>query len=190
MSSFPEKIDQMMYTLQSEFAKAEEVAIRTMLAYYIQRVFNNGLASDGGKIGDYSTKPMFTGSKNFRTAGKADAFFDEDDVEFRTIKTKKGQKALALVKGGYKEFRELNGLRSDTVDLQFSGSLFESIIVGTYGDNFVLGFNNVEKAKIAAHLEAKYGKKIFYPTKEEIDIVIRAYYDYLREKIQQLFNSW
>lgn len=190
MNKFVEKTEQLSAFLAVEIPKAEEVAIRSMLGYYIGRIFNDGKDSSGSKIGDYSTTPMLTGAKNFRTKTKAAAFFDAEDVEFRTVKSKGKNLALGLIEGGYKEFRELNGLRSDTVDLQFTGSLFESIIVGTYGANFVLGYNSSEKARIAQHLENKYGKKIFYPTEEEIKIARDTYYDYLRERVQILFNSW
>lgn len=191
MNKFVEKTKELSEFLAIEIVKAEEVAIRTMFGYYMERIFNTGLDSAGKAIGTYSTKPMLTGAKNFRTKSKAKDFFNEDDVEFRIVKGKGGKnQALGLIEGGYKEFRELNGLRSDTVDLQFTGSLFQSIIVGIYGDHFVLGFNNPEKAKIAQHLEKKYGKKIFQPTAEEIKIAQDAFYDYLRQKVQELFNSW
>jgi hypothetical protein len=190
MGNFGDKVDDLIHLLEDELLNAEQVAVKTMLAAYLGRIFNRGASSDETKIGEYSTKPMLTGAKNFRTKGKAEAFFDKEDIEFRTVNTKRGKKALAIVKGGYREFRQLNGNQAEFVDLQFTGSLFESIKDGLHDGHFVIGFDNIEKAQIAHHLEKKYNKIIFKPSAEEIAIAEEAYKDYLKEKIQQLFNTW
>lgn len=188
MSNFGDKMDAIVLVLESETPNAELVALNTLLGAYLYRIFNIGNATDETKIGDYSTKDMLVGAKAFTNKGKADAFFSDDELEWVTLKTPKGNKKLAVVKGGYKKFRELAGFRSDTVDLQLTGGLMGSIIVDY--NSRVMGFNNAEKVKIAGYLEEHFGKKIFEPTDEEKALALEAFNDYLREKIQDLFSSW
>ena len=76
------------------------------------------------------------------------------------------------------------------MDLNFTGELFFSVVVGNKDGIPVLGFNNYEKYQLAKKLEAKYKTPIFTPTQEEINIAREAFNDFIREKIQQLFSSW
>ena len=186
---FKEKIDEMIHLLDRIIPEANDVALNTLLGAYAYRIFNIGNASDETKIGEYSTKPMLTGSKGFRTVSDAAAFFNKKQ-KWKTVKTAKGNQALAVVDGGYKEFRELNKLQSNYVDLEFKGDLKFSIVIGEINGQKVLGFNSEVQAEKAHKLESHFKKVIFKPTEEEKEIAREAFYDYLREKIQELFGSW
>lgn len=187
--NFATRMDDIIHLLERIVPEAEEVALNTLLGAYSYRIFNIGNASDESKIGEYSTKPMLTGAKGFRTASDASAFFAQKQ-KWKTVKTTKGNQALAEVEGGYKQFRELNKLQSNYVDLDFKGDLKFSIVVGELNGQKVLGFNSQVQADKAGKLEAHFKKVIFKPTEEEKEIAREAFYDYLREKIQELFNSW
>ena len=182
-------MDSIIDLLNKEMINAEEVAMRQLIAKYTERIFNRGSASDETRIGEYSKKPMFTGSKNFRTQDAATKFF-KSKPEFRKVKTPKGNRALAIVKGGYSEFRTLNGLQNAFVDLEFRGDLFRSIQIGELNGHFVLGYNSLIQAKKAQGLELHFKKKIFEPTKEEKAQAESAAMDYLKDKLQNLFNTW
>lgn len=188
--NFATRMDDLIALLQKIVPEAEEVALNTLLGAYSYRIFNIGNASDETKIGEYSTKPMLTGAKGFRTASDASAFFSQKKKKWVTVKTGSGNKALAVVEGGYKMFRELNQLQSNYVDLDFKGDLKFSIVIGELNGQKVLGFNSVVQFEKAKKLEAHFKKVIFEPTEEEKAIAREAFYDYLREKIQVLFNSW
>lgn len=182
-------MDSIISLLNKEMINAEEVAMRQLIAKYTERIFNRGSASDETRIGNYSTKPMLTGSKNFINVTKATNFF-KTKPEFRKVKTSKGNRALAVVKGGYSEFRTLNGFQNAFVDLEFRGDLFRSIQVGELNGHFVLGFNSLIQSKKAHNLEIHFKKKIFEPTSEEKSQAEEAAMDYLKDKLQNLFNTW
>ncbi len=208
MSNLSYKINQLQKVIQDSIPEATLIALNTMLGAYAKRIFEFGLDSNGLKIGFYSAKPMLTGSKNFRTQSDAKAFFGRikgapksksgktkgdkryAEVGWVTVKTPTGLKRLAVVPGGYREFRALNKLQNQFVDLNFTGELFHSVIVGNKDGVPVLGFNNFEKYELSKKLEAKYKTPIFTPTQQEIKIAREAFNDFMKEKVQQLFSSW
>ena len=189
MLKLTDKLEEIYELLNKEVRNAEQVAMHELLGLYLRRIFNEGKATDNELIGLYSTKPMLTGSKNFINQGRAQSFFKKKN-EWKTIKTPKGKQALALIPGGYKEFRQLNGFQSDKVDLEFRGDLFRSIVVSEFNGNIVLGFSSLKEATLSKNLEAKYKKAIFTPTQNEIKIAEETFNDYLKEKIQELFDKW
>lgn len=189
MSNLINKMDSIIDLLNKEMINAEEAAMRQLIAKYTERIFNRGSATDESRIGNYSTKTMFTGSKNFRTQTAANKFF-KSKPEFRKVKTPTGNRALAIVKGGYSEFRTLNGLQNAFVDLEFRGDLFRSIQVGELNGHFVLGYNSLIQAKKMHNLEIHFKKKIAEPTIEEKAQAEQAARDYLQDKLQNLFNTW
>lgn len=189
MLKLTDKLEEIRILLENEIQNAEEAAMRQLIAKYTERIFNRGSATDESRIGNYSTKPMLTGSKNFINVTKATNFF-KTKPEFRKVKTPTGNRALAVVKGGYSEFRTLNGFQNAFVDLEFRGDLFRSIQVGELNGHFVLGFNSLIQAKKAHNLEIHFKKQIFEPTIEEKAQAEQAGRDYLIMKYQQLFNTW
>ena len=186
---FTEKINQLEDVIVKSIPEAKEIALNTLLGAFSRRIFNDGKASDNSKIGEYSTKPMFVGRKGWIRADAAEAFFKEKH-EWRKVNTKKGKKTLALLEGGYKHFRELNGLQTDFVNLEYTTDLKFSIIVGEYNGQKVLGFNSDEQFLKAQGLEKHFKKIIFEPTQEEMELAQEAFLDYLREKVQETFNTW
>lgn len=186
---FSEKISELEKVIVESMPLAKEVALNTLLGAFSTRIFQHGKATDNSKIGEYSTKPMLIGGKGWRTAGAAAAFFKEKQ-EWRKVNTKKGKQSLALIEGGYKEFRQLNSLQTDHVDLEFKSDLKFSIIVGDFNGEKVLGFNSEIQHLKSQGLEKHFKKVIFEPTQEEIEIAQEAYLDYIREQVQETFNSW
>lgn len=189
MLKLTDKLEEIRILLENEIQNAERIALQSLFGAYMRRIFNEGKATDETQIGEYSKKPMLTGSKNFRTAGSAKSFFSKKN-EWLTVKTTKGKQALAIVPGGYSEFRTLNGLQNQYVDLEFRGDLFRSIIVAEFNGHIVLGFNNSKEAIISRELEIKYKKAIFEPSTSEIQLAKEMYDDYLKEKLQELFDKW
>lgn len=91
--------------------------------------------------------------------------------------------------GRYKAIRNLKGLRIDTVDLQFDGDLFRSINTGIAGEDAVIGFTNLERAKIAGYLEEKYGKVIFPPSDREQEETKTLMVDFIKDELRASVKS-
>jgi hypothetical protein len=144
--------------------QAAQVNAQEILGRLLRRIFNQGRAADGTKIGKYddTKKQKFLSDKA------------------RPSLNKRQQKKLDAAEDGvtYKELRELRGLQTEYVDLQFTGELFESLQIGVRSGKLVFGFTNPQRSKVAGYLEDKYGKRIFIMSAKErqeaIDIM-RAY---------------
>lgn len=92
-------------------------------------------------------------------------------------------------KGRYKTKRSDAGRRIDTVDLQFTGALFESIKTGTEGDFAIIGFNNTKLSNIGRYNEARYKKEIFAPTEQEQQSTKELMNKYIAEQIRIKFKQ-
>jgi len=143
-------------------------------ADYVRRIFVNGRNGNLQKIGQYSTKPMLIGRKTFD--GLKSTYKIRKDAEWRTVNTRKGKRRLAVLQGGYKEFRQITGRQTATVDLRLRGTLYtdvangvprRSMNVASYKlqkrNKFVVfsGVSNEENSrKLQGHIE-RYGDVTF-----------------------------
>lgn len=124
------------------------------------RIFENGKATNNSEIGKYSEKPIrvsqnrFINKANFIPAGKG--------------------KKTAELKGGYKELKQKQGLKSSTVNLEYTGELKNSIATNTHDQGFKIGFTNRENSKKAKHLEDKYKKNVFQLSESEKQQITNA----------------
>ena len=95
--------------------------------------------------------------------------------------------------GRYIAKRNAAGRRIDKVDLQFTGSLFESIKTGVVEDGAVIGFNNLSEGKVADYNEERYGKKIFAPglqeQEESKELMTQYIVDQLQIKVKEIFRN-
>jgi hypothetical protein len=69
---------------------------------------------------------------------------------------------------GWAKVRKSRGRQTDYVDLQFEGDLFKSMKTGI-DDGIVISIEGGKEVEKAMKMEAKYGKKIFQPSDQEID---------------------
>jgi hypothetical protein len=111
------------------------------------RITETGLDSEGREYKSYSTKDMLVGCKTFR-AKDCTSFFSSPSIEWKSLRKKGVQKPakgehnkkddywrLAVLKGGYKQLRDLSGKQSDHVDFFFSGRMWQDInIISTYDE--------------------------------------------------------
>lgn len=115
------------------------------LALNKQRVQEEGLDSKGQKYTPYSKKPMLSGSKNMsQSAFNKIAGSKKKRAELKWVTINNngfasylavssgesfntGGNRLFVIPGGYKEFRELHGRRTDFVDFTFSGRMWNNI---------------------------------------------------------------
>lgn len=136
------------------------IAGETARGEMLERIFTNGQASNGSKIGDYSTRPMLVGFKSFINAGPARAFFAEKP-RWVTVQTQRGPRRLAIMQGGYKELRQREGRVTAFVNLRREGRLERSIQPVAAPDGYGWGFINAFDAMKAGTMEKYYQKPIF-----------------------------
>lgn len=103
------------------------------LVYIRDRVMNSGINAEGQKYEPYSTKPMLVGCKGFKNKANCSRVFGKEknkDLKWVTLDrtNNEGKKIrLAVLDGGYKEFRQLNDLQTGFVDFSFSGRMWANI---------------------------------------------------------------
>jgi hypothetical protein len=153
------------------------------------RVFNKGLASDGRKIGNYSTDDILIGASSFRTKTQAKKVLgskrNRKKLEWRKVKGRN----LAILEGGYKELRKKQGLRTDRVDLEYRSDLRNSIIVGKTPDRQnALGFQNNEQRVIAEANEDRFNKSIFGTSRSENIAIEKAFIREVDFLLKQVFR--
>ncbi|WP_312208277.1 hypothetical protein [Empedobacter sp.] len=158
--SLPEQLNENVYP---------EIA-ESITTSYRNRIFTKGLDSNENEIGEYSTKTINVTEQQFI---KKSAF----------VPTSKKGKSMTL-KNGYKELKQVQGLKSDSVNLLYSGELKNSIKYKNLKNGFIIGFNSTENAEKSEKLENKYGKIIFQFSNEEKQIIQKQVALALRKTFQ------
>ena len=126
-------------------------AINSVLAAYLERIFENGKDSSNSEIGTYSTKPISISKENqSRDTGKT------------------------YFKGGYREYKSLIGKGSDSVNLRNTDQMMMDLGTTISGNKYGIGFSNSFNAEKRDWMEEKYGKEIFNTTDQEDDIFINV----------------
>jgi len=138
-------------------ALAETVLVPSadrLLARIKKRV-KDGKNSNDGNIGKYSTKPITVSSKQFVAGG------------FTPTSKTKGRKSNSMyLPQGYKQLRQVQGLKSDSVNVEYSGALISNLKVKRIAKSvFIALFTKKQIAK-RRFLEAKYGS-IFTASRSE-----------------------
>lgn len=103
---YAKKLDRILKDLETNNTPFRK-AVQSTHVKRITRIFDRGEKVDGSPIGQYSVKPMLVGGKTFFQKGAADKFF-KSDPEWRTIKRGGKNYRLAILSGGYREFRTLH----------------------------------------------------------------------------------
>jgi hypothetical protein len=135
------KFDSVLKDLTGESLGNIMAGIGNSALYKINtRITKTGIDAEGSPYRPYSTKDMLVGDKTFR-AKDSKGFFNNANLEWKSLrkdgskgKLPKGQHLkksdywrLAVLKGGYKKFREISDLQSGFVDFAFSNRMWRSI---------------------------------------------------------------
>lgn len=139
----------------------------TLLSDIKTRIHQQGLAADGSRVGEYSTKPMYIaiskgGGAPVGKTGKA---------VFKTGKRKGQLHASRYYPGGYAQYRATIGA---TEPLVLTGALNNGFALRSTVNGFTLGWADSKLSARAAALERKYGKPIwaFGPTEKSKALLI------------------
>lgn len=143
-----------------------------VIGEYKQRIFTDGLDSSGSPIGQYSTNPFYQ-NPNALTGVPAGGIVPQGRTGKTQFNNGKPYKTKYLGRG-YAELRELTGRQSNTVDLNFSGSLERSIQVVQEGDAAFIRYTNEFEAVKMTGNEDRFGIVISEPTEDERETGLRA----------------
>lgn len=140
-------IDKINRAIRDE--KHLRVALTTVLAVHKPRIFEDGKAADGSKIGTYSTDKISISRKNqAKNTGKT------------------------YFKGGYSEYKTAIGKNPGYVNLVNTGQMQSDYGLKRFGENrFGMGFQNEHNYNKSQWMQEKYDKDIFDHTQGELDII-------------------
>jgi hypothetical protein len=143
---------------KSEALKIRVPAANLLLANTKNRIANEGRNSNVGKIGNYSTKPAYYSRKQFVKKGA-----------FKGVGKNGGKPRKTMyIATGYKGLRAAQGLKTDTINAEYSGDLMLSYVSVPDGNaNIKQGLNTELSARKRAGLEKRFGP-LLKSTKEEI----------------------
>ena len=156
------------------------------------RIFLNGVASDGSSIGSYSTTPMYASinqtsqvrASSLRPRGKNAQKGQRNQGTFKNGKPRKSM----YLPGGYSEFRKVVGRQNAKVDLMLTGSLKADIRLGTTEGQSVLSFTTDKQKEIAAGNEKRFNKTIFSASQSELDTLVESWQDQVAEAFFSAFT--
>lgn len=132
-------------------------AAGVMVAAIINRNVNEGLNTDGSKRKPYSTRPMYAGASKFV---RKSSFAGEGKNGGKPRKTK-------YLANGYKQLREIQGLRTDVKNYEYTGDTLLAFGLEARQNEVVIGFRNQRAATIRRALEKREGVA-FAPSASEV----------------------
>lgn len=182
---------------QRAITRAQGIAATTIRAELVKRIHEKGLATNGAKIGSYSTKTMLVGAQSFITSAgfkrysgirksqlpnppvykggkrtpKGQKPKSAKKRKWATVKTPKGNRSLSELEGGYKKLRELDGRQTAFVDLSREGKMQNALASIRTKTGFIIGYLfPLEYDKMAGN-EKRFGKRIVWLGDSEIQLM-------------------
>jgi hypothetical protein len=160
--------EKMQRVAESEYKNILRTIATSMNGVMVTRIHEQGVASDGSKIGAYDTKPIYVNptksTRSFPVGGKS------GKTEF--ISTGLPHKTKYF-EDGYSGFKTAVGKNEiGSVNLNLSGQMQNQLSVIETSDGYGLGWSDSEIYKRAVFFEdAKYKKEIWGLTDEELEQV-------------------
>lgn len=151
-----------------------------------RRIHNEGKAVTGS-IGSYSTKPTLIGATSFRKKGTAGKVFGSkkkrSQLKWRKVQSGGKVVNLAVLEGGYRAIRSLDGDKVAFVNLQRTGDLKRAFQIAAISNGYGVGFDNATDAKKAKSLEDRFGKIIWGISASDQKAIDRIIAKELKKKI-------
>lgn len=176
---FEDWIKELRRRLNVECEASAYVALYDVLENKVKpRIFLYGLDTNYNKIGEYSDRPFSVKPPNQGTIWANPSAY------------KPNKKKSVFFPGGYEEFRKVQGLNYDFVDLHYTGALEQS-----YQARVLSKSNNVisvgacivraDKNDLANELEAQYSKEIFTASDKELLELEKDFEDELYKSLKK-----
>lgn len=184
-------MDQIIAESVNEFGVVMRDVAETANTLINIRVNEKGIDADGKPFPPYSTKPMLVNCSNkYMTVAVCNQLTGskEKRKDLKWVTIKKADKAARLFEldGGYKEFRDLHGRRTDIVDFNFSGEMWANIQVVSsdaeheQGHARISTLSDEENKKLAGNTERK--GEILMLSNGEVEQVSKILEDWLVAK--------
>lgn len=194
-----------LYGLVSQDLASDTIAVAgaELLAAIKKRIVDTGRTTTETPIGQYSTKPMYapqslfikggfkaqgkTGKLIPTTVAKAASkltygnkfipYLKERKVSRYSVVTNQNKPHTTMyLENGYKQLRDVQGLRTDIVNLKYRGDLIDSYQMQKTQQSVLLGLTSGKEALKREGLEGRFGE-IFYASQQETEQYIsRANY--------------
>lgn len=179
----------------------------TLYSNISRRIHNDGKAVDGTPIGKYSTKLMLASKNQFKNKSKFKQTIIESteityfsNIKKRQTKAKKLKKTkqplwikfpkakkavpIMMIEGGYRDFRNIQGMDAMNVNLNYFGNLRKDFGFEAQGKDYVLGFRSEYGAKLRKIFEKdKYKKVIWNASAKEQQIAVDIFERYLEQEL-------
>jgi len=129
-------------------------AMTELEAEWKDRVFGRGENSDGGDIGQYSTKPAYYTKAAFIRTG---AFKPKGKNNGGPTFENGAQRKSMYLPGGYSELRSIQGRSTEVVNLKYGGSLERAFRVYKFGSEVLFGNADAVEHKKVIGNEERFG---------------------------------
>jgi len=180
-------MDQIIAESVNEFGMVMLQVAQSANTLMKQRIVETGMDAEGKPFAPYSTKPMLTNCKSKymsvavcnQLAGSKEK---RKELKWVTVKNAK----LFEIDGGYKEFRELHGRRTDIVDFNWTGEMWANVQVTSSEDEHRTGLARIstlsetENAKLAGNTDRK--GEILMLNDSEVNVVSDILEEWLAAK--------
>lgn len=212
MGEYESNIDNILKNLDGKLKKIakpktmiREIAT-TLLGSITRRVHNDGQDVNNTPIGKYSTKLMLATKNQFKNKSKfKQSVIKSTEIVFssniKTRKTKakkfktikqplwikfpKAKKAapVMMIEGGYRDFRNIQGMDAMNVNLNYSGKLKADFGFAQLNNDYVLGFKSTYGSNLKKWQEEKWGKKIWGVTKHDQQVALQIFERYIQKTL-------
>lgn len=180
---------------QSDFTQwADAVLGATALAMIEKRVRRSGVAPDGSKYKSYSSEPILIGAKSFTKKSAAQAVFGSKqkrrDLQWFTVRGHH----LALLPGGYKQIRQIEGRQVAFKDFERTSEMWKSIhvmVTKTTGTGFVTTVgteNELSNRKLSGNVDREKKEILMVSKQEEADLQ-KILDQYITNTVNRMFNG-
>lgn len=185
--AFAAKLESLVKELDDKMPDAISAQIMVELeAQHKQRIFGEGLNSEGEKIGEYSkksgyySKDLFIRKSAFKPGVKAYlSISTEIKINKKTGKVTAGKEVRHVNKdkmktmylqGGYSEFRDIQGRQTEFVNIKFSGSAERGIGIVKVGDAVLYGTRDLKESKKLLGNVERFGDFLSLSKEEQLFI--------------------
>ena len=139
-------------------------AVAAMLVEIKNRVRNKGEGTDGQALSPYSTKTIYASPEVFvkggfvgigKTKGIGDRLVPTIRLKYNNVKKNPtrysrytlvkpnyGQRKTMYLEDGYKELRDVQGLRTDITNMSYSGTMLDEYVQERDGNSIITGLTS------------------------------------------------
>jgi hypothetical protein len=164
------------------------VACNTVAGLHQQRIFDEGKATDGSSIGNYSQTPIYVNPKKVQRGSVRRAGLGSPKGKTGRTVFASSQKPHKTVYfgAGYSGFRNAVGRQTAKVDLNLTGASAASLKVVRKGRTYAYGFTNRERMNILKGNEKRFAKTILQTSEKEKRMGARAAKQEIERILQEI----